>query len=69
MLVPRGQLEAVRALVETLQASPIDTQAMELASDVPSVPRLAEITVAGVLTDQRILRLEPKEREARDPNR
>jgi hypothetical protein len=69
VLVPPGQLEALRALVDTLQSSVVDAQPMELATGVPSAPRLAEITVAGPIVDQRILRLEPDRREARDPRR
>jgi hypothetical protein len=69
VLVPPGQLEALRALVETLQSSVVDAQPMELATRVPSVPRLADITVAAPVVDQRVLRLEPDRREARDPRR
>jgi hypothetical protein len=54
VLVPPGQLEAVRAFVERFEASPLVAQPLELhQGSVPTAPRLSEIVVAPVIVDWR----------------
>ena len=54
VLVPRGQLEAARALSAAFAAAPLEAQPLVIAdAGVPTVPRLDEITVTPLVIDWR----------------
>jgi hypothetical protein len=69
VLVPSGQMEAIRRFGEILRESPIDSQLLpEIAEVVPSPPRLSEIEIAPLKIGSLTWGGSPGETDMRDRN-